>query len=65
MPVPEAPVSKYHRLMAGEDNIGTPGQTPCVQAETEACSVQPATKYQFRPGIYAPDAGHHPAANGR
>ena len=63
MPMPKTAVYKYHRSPRGKDQIGAARQLANMQAVPKALLVQIAPDYDFRLGIFTPNAGHHPAAN--
>jgi hypothetical protein len=64
MTVPEAPVHKYDRFVLWKRQVGSAGQFPVVQPETETAGMEPAAYDHFRFGVCAPDRGHIAAAGG-
>ena len=65
MTVPVAAVDEDDRLALREDDIRTTGEllvSRSVNGETEAPPMEHRAKQEFRLGVLARDAGHHPAS---
>lgn len=49
-----------HGPESAEHEVGSAGELPVVQPVSETASVKRPPKDDFRPGVPAPDPGHHP-----
>lgn len=63
--MPETAVYEDHRLSRREYKVRLSRQLAVVKAIAEAERMQSAPDYNFRLCIFAPDSGHHPAADSR
>lgn len=64
MPMPETAMNEYHGLVLGENQIRFPGEIFDMQAVAETGSMESFAENKLGLGIFAPDAGHHPAPGG-
>lgn len=63
MAVPEAAVDEDHGPVLRQADVRL-ARKVAVQPVAEAPRVKSLADHQFRPGVLAADAGHHPAAGG-
>lgn len=63
MPVPEAAMHDNQSVIFRQHDVWLTQNIFCVKPETEAKSVQPLAKKNFRARILRPNAGHHPATS--
>lgn len=62
--VPKAAVNKNYRAVARKNDVWFTRQTARMETVAEAIAVKPVAHGDFRAGVDAADAGHHPAAYG-
>lgn len=65
MTVPETSMGKENRPVSWKNDIGLSWQGALMEPEPETCRVQSASQYEFRFGVFTPDARHHPATHFR
>jgi hypothetical protein len=63
MPVPETAINENHGAKPGKREVGLSGQVLTVQPEAVTPRMEPPPNRNFRLGVLATDAGHHPASN--
>ena len=63
MPVPKAAVHEYRRPPLRKNQIRLSWQAPVMDKEAKAKAMEPSSDQHFRLGIFAPNAGHHPATH--
>lgn len=58
--MPEATMNEDNGSVFGQDKIGSAGEFPVMQSIPKSAFVERVSQEQFRPGILASNAGHHP-----
>lgn len=65
MPMPEASVNEHGGAVARQDQIGAAGQTPVMEPEPQAETVESRPEDPLRAGVAPANGGHHPRSGGR